>query len=223
MQTQMLIDGRLVSGEGPQEDILDPATGARLAAVAAASPEQVNARGAWPPSAPSPDGRPRLRRTVPPRCCVSPITSKAMQPNMPRSNRRTPASRSRRYWPMRSRPSPTCFASMPARAARSIGPLAGEYLPGNTSLIRRDPVGVVASIAPWNYPLMMAAWKLAPAIAAGNTVVLKPSEQTPLTALKLGEALAGAPAPRRGQRHLRLAASPSAGYWSHIPGCGWCP
>ena len=71
----------------------------------------------------------------------------------------------------------------------TVGPLAGEYLPGNTSLIRRDPVGVVASIAPWNYPLMMAAWKLAPAIAAGNTVVLKPSEQTPLTALKLAEAL----------------------------------
>jgi aminobutyraldehyde dehydrogenase len=52
-------------------------------------------------------------------------------------------------------------------------------------MIRRDPIGVVASIAPWNYPLMMAAWKMAPALAAGNTVVLKPSEQTPLTALKL--------------------------------------
>ena len=65
------------------------------------------------------------------------------------------------------------------------GAVAGEYLPGFTSMIRRDPIGVVASIAPWNYPLMMAAWKLAPALAAGNTVVLKPSEQTPLTTLKL--------------------------------------
>lgn len=63
---------------------------------------------------------------------------------------------------------------------------AGEYMPGMTSMIRRDPIGVVASIAPWNYPLMMMAWKLAPAIAGGNTVVFKPSEQTPLTALKLG-------------------------------------
>ena len=63
------------------------------------------------------------------------------------------------------------------------GPIAGEYLSGHTSMIRRDPVGVIASIAPWNYPLMMAAWKTAPALAAGNTVVLKPSEQTPLTAL----------------------------------------
>jgi aminobutyraldehyde dehydrogenase len=57
-------------------------------------------------------------------------------------------------------------------------------------MIRRDPVGVVAQIAPWNYPLMMAAWKLAPALAAGNTVVLKPSEMTPMTTLRLGEALA---------------------------------
>ena len=65
------------------------------------------------------------------------------------------------------------------------GALAGEYLPGFTSMIRRDPIGVVASIAPWNYPLMMAAWKMAPALAAGNTIVLKPSEQTPLTTLKL--------------------------------------
>jgi aminobutyraldehyde dehydrogenase len=65
-----------------------------------------------------------------------------------------------------------------------------RYLPGFASMIRRDAVGVVASIAPWKYPLMMAAWKLAPALAAGNTFVLKPLEQTPLTALKLATALA---------------------------------
>ncbi len=57
-------------------------------------------------------------------------------------------------------------------------------------MIRRDPVGVVASIAPWNYPLMMAAWKLSPALAGGNTVVIKPSEQTPLSTLKLATILA---------------------------------
>jgi aminobutyraldehyde dehydrogenase len=79
-----------------------------------------------------------------------------------------------------------------AGACRTLtGPLAGEYTPGFTSMIRRDPLGVIASIAPWNYPLMMAAWKLAPAIAAGNTVVLKPSERTPLTTLALGELIAG--------------------------------
>ncbi len=63
----------------------------------------------------------------------------------------------------------------------------GEYLAGYTSILRREPLGVVASIAPWNYPLMMAAWKIGPALAAGNTVVLKPSELTPLTALELAE------------------------------------
>ena len=78
-----------------------------------------------------------------------------------------------------------------AGAVRSMpGVVAGEYIPGHTSMIRRDPVGIVASIAPWNYPLMMMAWKLAPAIAGGNTVVFKPSEQTPLTALKLARIFA---------------------------------
>ncbi len=78
-----------------------------------------------------------------------------------------------------------------AGAVRSMpGQVAGEYLPGHTSMIRRDPIGVVASIAPWNYPLLMMAWKLAPAIAGGNTVVFKPSEQTPLTALKLARIFA---------------------------------
>ena len=70
------------------------------------------------------------------------------------------------------------------------GAAAGEYMAGFTSMIRRDPVGVIASIAPWNYPLMMAAWKLGPALAAGNTVVLKPSEQTPLTTFFISELLA---------------------------------
>ena len=78
-----------------------------------------------------------------------------------------------------------------AGAARNLhGALAGEYLAGHTSMIRRDPIGVVASIAPWNYPLMMMAWKLAPALAGGNAVVMKPSEQTPLTALRLARVLA---------------------------------
>ncbi len=79
-----------------------------------------------------------------------------------------------------------------AGAARVMeGKAAGEYLAGHTSMIRREPVGVVASIAPWNYPLYMAAWKLGPALATGNTVVLKPSARTPLTALAFGELLAG--------------------------------
>ena len=75
-----------------------------------------------------------------------------------------------------------------AGAARmGEGKAAGEYLRGYTSMLRREPVGVVASISPWNYPIMMAVWKIGPALAAGNTVVLKPSEWTPLTSLRLAE------------------------------------
>lgn len=75
-----------------------------------------------------------------------------------------------------------------AGAARHLaGAAASEYTGEHTSIIRREPVGVVASVAPWNYPFMMAAWKLGPALAAGNTVIFKPSPETPLTALKLGE------------------------------------
>ncbi len=79
-----------------------------------------------------------------------------------------------------------------AGAARLLeGRATGEYMRGYTSMIRREPVGVVGQIAPWNYPLMMAVWKIGPALAAGNVVVLKPSEQTPLTTLRLAELAAG--------------------------------
>ncbi len=75
-----------------------------------------------------------------------------------------------------------------AGAARCLeGRAAGEYMRGYTSMIRREPIGVVGQIAPWNYPLMMAIWKVAPALAAGNTCVLKPAEQTPLTTLMFAQ------------------------------------
>jgi betaine-aldehyde dehydrogenase len=75
-----------------------------------------------------------------------------------------------------------------AGAARNLeGKAAGEYVEGYTSWIRREPVGVVGQIAPWNYPLMMAVWKIGPALAAGNTVVLKPAPTTPITTVKLAE------------------------------------
>ncbi len=75
-----------------------------------------------------------------------------------------------------------------AGAARVLeGRSAGEYLAGHTSMIRREPVGVCAQVTPWNYPMMMAVWKVAPALAAGNTVVLKPSDTTPVSTLLLAE------------------------------------
>jgi acyl-CoA reductase-like NAD-dependent aldehyde dehydrogenase len=75
-----------------------------------------------------------------------------------------------------------------AGAARCLeGKAAGEYMEGYTSMIRREPVGVVGQVAPWNYPLMMMVWKIGPALAAGNTVVIKPSEQTPMTAARMAQ------------------------------------
>jgi 1-pyrroline dehydrogenase len=75
-----------------------------------------------------------------------------------------------------------------AGAARVLeGKSAGEYMKGYTSMIRREPLGIVGGIAPWNYPLMMAVWKIGPALAAGNVQIVKPSEQTPLTTLRFAE------------------------------------
>jgi aminobutyraldehyde dehydrogenase len=80
-----------------------------------------------------------------------------------------------------------------AGAARTLeGKSAGEYMRGYTSMLRREPIGIVGGIAPWNYPLMMAVWKFAPALAAGNVQVLKPSEQTPLSILRFAELAAEA-------------------------------
>ncbi|MEW1840581.1 gamma-aminobutyraldehyde dehydrogenase [Nonomuraea angiospora] len=77
-----------------------------------------------------------------------------------------------------------------AGAARTLeGPTAGEFLAEHTSVIRHEPIGVIGQVTPWNYPMMMAVWKIAPALAAGNTVVLKPSDTTPASTLKLAEIL----------------------------------
>ncbi|MGW3917775.1 aldehyde dehydrogenase family protein, partial [Streptomyces sp. NPDC005070] len=79
-----------------------------------------------------------------------------------------------------------------AGAARMLeGRSAGEYMEGMTSIIRREPVGVCAQVAPWNYPLLMAVWKFAPALAAGNAVVLKPSDTTPASTVLIAEIIGG--------------------------------
>jgi betaine-aldehyde dehydrogenase len=80
-----------------------------------------------------------------------------------------------------------------ATAARNLeGKSAGEYMKGHTSMIRREPIGVIGQVAPWNYPMMMAVWKFAPAIAAGNTTVLKPSDTTPVTTARMAEIITDA-------------------------------
>ena len=87
----------------------------------------------------------------------------------------------------RSRPWSTSSGSSPGPLGPWRASAAGEYMEGYTSWLRREPIGVVGQVAPWNYPMMMAVWKIAPALAAGNAVVLKPSDTTPETTLRLAQ------------------------------------
>ena len=189
MQTKLLINGTLVAGGGESERVLDPATGECIAEVPEATAAQVDAAvasaetagAAWARTVPKDRAALLLRLAdrieADGREFAKLESDNTGKPLAAALNDEIPAIAD-------------VFRFFAGAARTGHGALAGEYLPGYTSMIRRDPVGVVASIAPWNYPLMMAAWKLGPALAAGNTVVLKPSEQTPLTALKLAEDLA---------------------------------
>jgi len=189
MHTQLLIAGRLVAGEGKAEGVLDSASGEQIAAVNEASPAQVEAavaaaERAFPAWARTP---PKERGTLLLKIADGIEADAGAYAALESRNTGKPLAA------VLNDELPSIadifryFAGV-CRAPQGLA--AGEYLPGHTSMIRRDPVGVVASIAPWNYPLMMLAWKIAPAIAAGNTLILKPSEQTPLTALKLAVLLA---------------------------------
>jgi aminobutyraldehyde dehydrogenase len=189
MQTNLLIDGKFVAGEGAGEEILNPATGALIVTAPSASKGQIDqaveaaarAFESWGRTTPATRAGLLLKladRIEAEGNSVAELESR---------NCGKPLAR------VREDEIPAivdCFRFFAGAARTMSGSAAGEYLAGLTSLIRRDPVGVVASIAPWNYPLMMAAWKIAPALAAGNTMILKPSEQTPLTTLKLAEIMA---------------------------------
>ena len=187
MNTRLLIGDALVLGDGTDgaaEDILDPATGRVIARIPEASAEQVAQAAAaaqrafpgWSQTVPRDRAQLLLR-------LADAIESRAAElARLEASNTGKPYAAALAD----ELPAIADVFRFFAGAARCMtGAVAGEYLPGLTSMIRRDPIGVIASIAPWNYPLMMAAWKLAPALAAGNTCVLKPSEQTPLTTLAL--------------------------------------
>ncbi|MDF2369523.1 MAG: gamma-aminobutyraldehyde dehydrogenase [Rhizobiaceae bacterium] len=189
MDTQMLIGAQFEAGTETEENIYNPKTGEIVVKVPEASKDQIN-------------------RAV-----------EAAEKAFKTWSRTTPADRSRYLLKIADRieAEADAFAALEALncgkpinavlndeipaivdcyrffagAVRCVpGVAAGEYLEGFTSMVRRDPIGIVGSIAPWNYPLMMMAWKLGPAIAGGNTVVFKPSEQTPLTALKCAHILA---------------------------------
>jgi aminobutyraldehyde dehydrogenase len=189
MQTKLLIGGRLVAGEGAAERVLDAASGEQIAAVPEASVAQVQAAVAAAESAFPGWARtaPRERAMLLVRIAEHIESEAAAYAALESRNTGKPLAAALND----ELPSIADVFRFFGGACRSPqGLAAAEYLPGHTSMIRRDPIGVVGSIAPWNYPLMMAAWKIAPAIAAGNTLVLKPSELTPLTLLKLAAALA---------------------------------
>ncbi|HET7447554.1 MAG TPA: aldehyde dehydrogenase family protein, partial [Methyloceanibacter sp.] len=189
LDTQMLIGSRFVDGTEEPENVVNPKTEETILKLPDASPAQVDAAvnaatkafQSWSRTTPAERSALLLKladavdrdaeafATLEALNCGKPRI-RVLQDEMPAIS--------------------DCFRFFAGAARNMHGSVAGEYMAGHTSMIRRDPIGVVGSIAPWNYPLMMAAWKLAPALAGGNTIVIKPSEQTPLTTLKLAKIIA---------------------------------
>ncbi|HEY0292167.1 MAG TPA: gamma-aminobutyraldehyde dehydrogenase [Hansschlegelia sp.] len=189
MDTAMLIGGAFEAGTEAEEKVLNPKTGAEILALPEASPAQVEAAiqaastafTSWARTTPGERSAYLLKiadaiekdaegfAALESLNCGKPINA-VLNDELPAIV--------------------DCWRFFAGAVRNMHSAVAGEYMAGHTSMIRRDPIGVVASIAPWNYPLMMMAWKLAPAIAGGNTAVFKPSEQTPLTALKMAKLLA---------------------------------
>jgi aminobutyraldehyde dehydrogenase len=189
MQTNLLINGQFVQGEGAPISVLNPATGKQITHVNEASLGQIQQAMTAATTAFK-----TYKKTTPrDRAMMLLKLADAIEANAEAFAEIESQNCGKPYLAALNDEIPAVadvFRFFAGAIRNMTGSLAGEYLPGHTSMIRRDPLGVVASIAPWNYPLMMAAWKLGPALAAGNTVVLKPSEMTPLTTLKLGELIA---------------------------------
>ena len=184
---EMFIGGKWVPGSGDEmQSVINPATGETIAEVPKGTKEDVDqavnaARTAFTDWA---ETTPRERSEMLLKLADAILADGEELANIESANVGKPRALflSEELW--------VCADNLRffAGAARLLdGRAAGEYMRGYTSMVRREPVGVVGSIAPWNYPLMMAIWKIGPALAAGNTVVLKPSEWTPLTALRLAE------------------------------------
>jgi betaine-aldehyde dehydrogenase len=178
-RVQNVVDGALVdAADGRTTDLIDPSTGEVFASAPLSGPEDVDRAYAsaalafetWRDTTPAERQRALLRfadaleeRGAELVAAESENTGKPVE--LTATEELPPMLDQLRFF---------------AGAARTLDGLsAGEYLAGHTSYVRREPVGVVGQIAPWNYPMMMAVWKFAPALAAGNTVVLKPSDTTP--------------------------------------------
>jgi 1-pyrroline dehydrogenase len=185
---QMFIGGEWVnSSTGETRDVINPATGEVIATVQEGSSEDADRaiaaakaafEGTWYDSTPK-DRQLALLKLA-----------DAIESNADEMVRTEALNVGKPYAVTMSEEIPPIVDNLRffAGAARTMeGRSAGEYMAGFTSIIRREPIGVAGLIAPWNYPLMMAIWKIGPALATGNTVVLKPSELTPLTAIKMAE------------------------------------
>jgi betaine-aldehyde dehydrogenase len=180
------IDGEQVASDGEAEPVLNPATGEELARAPRSTPEDVDraVRAAREAFAGWSDTTPAQRSEA-----LLAIAS-ALEEHGDEIARLEALNAGKPIEAVKSDEIPVMADNLRffAGAARCLeGRAAGEYMEGYTSYTRREAVGVIGQITPWNYPLMMAIWKLAPAIAAGNTVVLKPAETTPLTTLRLAE------------------------------------
>ena len=183
--TRLLIGGELVAGEGDRLVVENPATEETVAEVAAASPEQVDAalgaaRGAAKPWGDTPAGEraemlhevaDRLRAKTEELAAV--MTAEGGKPLLENSDEVGWTAAAFDYYAEIGRDS----------AGRVIPPIESTQL----ALVVKDPLGVVGCIVPWNYPLLLLSWKLAPALAAGNSTVCKPSEVTPLSTLMLAD------------------------------------
>jgi betaine-aldehyde dehydrogenase len=188
---QNFIDGESMAGQGELEPILNPATGEELARAANSSAEDVDravtaARRAfdgWSQSTPAERSAALLALAA------------VVEDNADELARLEALNAGKPLAAVQSDEIPVMADNLRffAGAARCLeGRAAGEYMEGYTSYTRREAVGVIGQITPWNYPLMMAIWKIGPALAAGNTVVLKPAETTPITTVRFAELAADA-------------------------------
>jgi betaine-aldehyde dehydrogenase len=183
---QNFIDGEAVPAHGEVEAVLNPATGEELARAASSSAEDVEravaaARRAFPGwSQTTPGERSRALLAM----------AQVLEENGDELARLEALNAGKPLAAVQSDEIPVMADNLRffAGATRCLeGRAAGEYMEGYTSYTRREAVGVVGQITPWNYPLMMAIWKIGPAIAAGNTIVLKPAETTPVTTVRFAE------------------------------------
>lgn len=186
MQTKLLIQGKLVEGGGAATPVLDPATGEQVASVREASPAQIQSAVDAATAAFDSFGR-----TAPAdRAGMLLAVADAIEAHNDELAELESLECGKPFAAARDDEMPLTidtFRFMAGAARTQTGSAAGEYVEGHTSMIRKDPIGPVASIAPWNYPLMMASWKLSAPLAAGCPVVLKPSELTPLATLRMAE------------------------------------